>query len=105
MTTPVNTKPPRRRRALTLVLVAGACGGLWLGAHSLRRVRADAAPAAPSRASPATAGAHPDFRGDWELDAQASESLVPLVRAMGKSALKGRILSGLPMTQSVRGDH
>jgi hypothetical protein len=47
---------------------------------------------------------HPDFRGEWKLDVQASESLVPILRARGKSLMESLVVSRSPVTHVIGGD-
>jgi hypothetical protein len=47
---------------------------------------------------------HPDFRGDWKLDLEASDSVAPILRAAGKSEWTILLASKTSVTHILRGD-
>jgi hypothetical protein len=100
-------RTPRRRRRWIVVLVAAvAVGtGLWLWVESLGHVNADPKLAARGQVVTESGVSHPDLNGDWKLDLPASGSLTPIMRARGMSALECMILSKVPSTHVIRGDH
>jgi hypothetical protein len=98
--------PKGRRRllviaVLTIVVVAG---GLWLWGDRLQQVWPNPALATGTQTDEATNVSHPDFRGDWQIDLQASEPVAPILRAKGKSALEINLASKVSSTQVIRGD-
>jgi hypothetical protein len=48
---------------------------------------------------------HPDFRGEWQTDLVASDSIAPLAQAKGRSVLVSRIIAAMPIAHVIRGDH
>jgi hypothetical protein len=77
---------------------------MWLWIHNLLHVQADPTLAAGNWVAADTGIARPDFRGDWKIDLAASESLAPILRAKGKSALESLMVSKAPITHVIRGD-
>jgi hypothetical protein len=47
---------------------------------------------------------HPDFRGDWKLDLEVSDSVAPILRAAGKSEWTILLASKTTATHIIRGD-
>jgi hypothetical protein len=85
--------------------MAAAGVGLWLWVESLGHVEADPALVAGPPVRSETGVVHPDFRGEWKIDLASSESLAPILRAKGKSAVEVAVLSRVPITHIITGDH
>ena len=68
-----------RRRLVVLTVVAGVCAALWLWWERHIRVVPNTSLAVETQRG------HPDFRGEWQLDLDASESLDPILEAKGKN--------------------
>ena len=44
---------------------------------------------------------HPDFRGVWQLDLEASDSLVPILEAKGRNVIEQTLAANIPITHTI----
>jgi hypothetical protein len=94
-----------RRWVIALALVAGACTALWLWWKQAIRIELNPALAAGTQSAGEPGVTHPDFRGEWKLDVEASDSVDPLLKAKGIGFARRMAMVNLPVTNVIRGDH
>jgi hypothetical protein len=95
----------RRRWGITLALVAGLGLALCLWWKQAVRIELNPALAAGTQSAGESGVTHPDFRGEWKLDLEASDSVDPLLKAKGIGLARRLAMANLPITHVIRGDH
>jgi hypothetical protein len=98
-------KSRRTRWAVALGLVAGTCISAWLWWKQAVHIELNPALAAGTESDKKSGVSHPDFRGEWKYDRDASDSVDPLLEAKGISYLKRIALAKLPILHVIGGDH
>jgi hypothetical protein len=93
-----------QRRRLTLTFLIGGAMFLWYGMAHPEHTKIDPRMKAGTQKDAQSGISHPDFRGDWKLDLEASDSVAPLLRAAGKSEWTISLASKVTSTHIIRGD-
>lgn len=92
------------RRVLALICLMNSSMFLWNRLAHPQRPAINPALRASTQKDVSSNVYHPDFRGEWKLDLEVSDSVAPILRATGKSEWTILLASKAAVTHIILGD-